>query len=287
MRMIATAVALALAMAVPAAAEQVQVTIAKRDCARLVRHSPSADVAYQPGVDAKGRKVAPADVPGSAGDIKWLPDVLEFPVSINPVNYAQRNAAMKDKAAAEAAIVSNYEALQAAKSSLTQLETTETTLTATGTTLATQLSTLETSRDDVQAAITALEAQVTAGTLSKYSASLVSKRQELTKAQAAVDAKQAEIDANTAALATNATQQAAQQAIIDGAPATETAKTIDRYRAESTVSSLSARGLDNTSMTVATVAYDMAKGVLTINGQPVGGADQAALAEACRKMGVR
>ncbi len=36
-------------------------------CRALVRHQPAPDVAYKPGVDAKGRPVAPADLPGSAG----------------------------------------------------------------------------------------------------------------------------------------------------------------------------------------------------------------------------
>lgn len=37
-------------------------TIAERDCRRLERHVPAPDVAYRPGVDARGRPVAPADL---------------------------------------------------------------------------------------------------------------------------------------------------------------------------------------------------------------------------------
>ncbi|MDR3449385.1 MAG: hypothetical protein P4M15_06510, partial [Alphaproteobacteria bacterium] len=33
-------------------------------CQALVRHTPDADVAYQPGVDVEGHAVAPADLPG-------------------------------------------------------------------------------------------------------------------------------------------------------------------------------------------------------------------------------
>jgi hypothetical protein len=37
-------------------------TIAERDCRRLERHVPAPDVAYRPGVDVRGRPVAPADL---------------------------------------------------------------------------------------------------------------------------------------------------------------------------------------------------------------------------------
>jgi hypothetical protein len=50
------------ATAAPVLAQQVR--ISRTDCSRLVQHQPSADVAYQPGVDARGRPVAPADLPG-------------------------------------------------------------------------------------------------------------------------------------------------------------------------------------------------------------------------------
>lgn len=41
------------------------ITVQATDCQRLVRHQPSADVAYKPGVDVNGNPVAPADLPGS------------------------------------------------------------------------------------------------------------------------------------------------------------------------------------------------------------------------------
>lgn len=40
------------------------VTVRHADCLKLVKHVPSADVAYQPGVDVRGRPVVPADVQG-------------------------------------------------------------------------------------------------------------------------------------------------------------------------------------------------------------------------------
>jgi hypothetical protein len=50
------------------------------DCNRFVRHHPSADVEYKPGVDVRGKAVAPADLPGSRR-IK-LPDSYEFDITL-------------------------------------------------------------------------------------------------------------------------------------------------------------------------------------------------------------
>ncbi len=40
------------------------VTVSYADCLKLVKHVPSADVEYKPGVDVRGRAVAPADIAG-------------------------------------------------------------------------------------------------------------------------------------------------------------------------------------------------------------------------------
>lgn len=67
------------------AAEESTVRITKSDCVYLAEHQTSADVAYQPGVDVRGREVAPADV-GTAPALKNLvPEVLEFPIALNPL----------------------------------------------------------------------------------------------------------------------------------------------------------------------------------------------------------
>lgn len=50
---------LAAVLAAPPAAAQ---TIAERDCRRLERHVAAPDVTYRPGVDVRGRPVAPADL---------------------------------------------------------------------------------------------------------------------------------------------------------------------------------------------------------------------------------
>ena len=46
-------------------AEPLEVRISQADCTRLLAHIPSDDVAYRPGVDARGRPVAPADLDGA------------------------------------------------------------------------------------------------------------------------------------------------------------------------------------------------------------------------------
>jgi len=50
-------------------------------CNALVKHTPDADVAYQPGVDVDGNPVAPADLPGSP-QIK-LPSKIQIPLTLN------------------------------------------------------------------------------------------------------------------------------------------------------------------------------------------------------------
>lgn len=75
-------------IACAALAEDVTVKVTARDCAKLVKHNPSANVAYQPGVDVKGRKVAPADMEGSGATMKVLPDTLEIPISISPFTWS-------------------------------------------------------------------------------------------------------------------------------------------------------------------------------------------------------
>lgn len=54
--------------------EGARLSISQADCARLTGYSPAADVAYQPGVDVHGNRVAPADIGGSRS---WtMPDEI-------------------------------------------------------------------------------------------------------------------------------------------------------------------------------------------------------------------
>ncbi len=77
--------------------KKAEVTITRADCAQLVEHLPSPDVAYQPGVDAYGRAVVPADLNGGA-QIQ-APETLHIPIEIDlldrfgiPANPALYNA---------------------------------------------------------------------------------------------------------------------------------------------------------------------------------------------------
>jgi hypothetical protein len=51
------------------------------DCAKLVEHVPDSDVAYRPGVDAYGRKVASADL-GGTRRIK-VPREIKIPIQVD------------------------------------------------------------------------------------------------------------------------------------------------------------------------------------------------------------
>ncbi|MBV6632613.1 MAG: hypothetical protein KI792_06210 [Alphaproteobacteria bacterium] len=55
-------------------------------CRELERHQPGADVAFQPGVDATGRAVAPADLPSNTQF--RLPDEFSFPLTVDVIEWA-------------------------------------------------------------------------------------------------------------------------------------------------------------------------------------------------------
>lgn len=59
----------------------VTVTVTKSDCTRLVKHLPDPGVAYEPGVDVRGRPVAPADL-GAGGNLA-LPEAFELDIEID------------------------------------------------------------------------------------------------------------------------------------------------------------------------------------------------------------
>jgi len=79
----ALAVAALLASAGPPAMaeEGAKLTVSRADCQALVRHVPDKGVAYQPGVDVRGRKVAPADAGGGSS---WkVPDSITIDIGID------------------------------------------------------------------------------------------------------------------------------------------------------------------------------------------------------------
>ncbi len=75
-------IALAVLATVPVreAAAELRITITRPDCERLVQHVPTPDTAYQPGRDAYGRPVVPADLagPGVAPPLGVVIDVTSL-----------------------------------------------------------------------------------------------------------------------------------------------------------------------------------------------------------------
>jgi hypothetical protein len=71
---------------------QEKLIISASDCRWLVRHQPAPDVAYQPGVDVHGKKVAPADLDGGYPQIK-VPDEVTFEVTTELKEYLAGAAA--------------------------------------------------------------------------------------------------------------------------------------------------------------------------------------------------
>lgn len=67
------------------AAKDTAVRITKSDCIQIVEHYPSADVAYQLGIDVRGLKVVPADLEASHDLRNFVPKVIECPVALNPL----------------------------------------------------------------------------------------------------------------------------------------------------------------------------------------------------------
>ncbi|RJF84925.1 hypothetical protein D3877_10680 [Azospirillum cavernae] len=65
-----------------AQAQQGRATVDPALCRALTRHQPAPDVAYKPGVDVKGRAVAPADLPGSAGS-SLSTERFEIPLTLD------------------------------------------------------------------------------------------------------------------------------------------------------------------------------------------------------------
>jgi hypothetical protein len=57
------------------------VSLNAADCQRLVRHVPSDDVNYKPGVDARGNAVAPADLGGVYN--LAIPDEIHIEIGID------------------------------------------------------------------------------------------------------------------------------------------------------------------------------------------------------------
>lgn len=66
-------------------AETPTLVVTEEQCRQVVGHRPAADVAYQPGVDVYGRKVAPAEVDGGANRID-LPEEFDIAIGVDIQN---------------------------------------------------------------------------------------------------------------------------------------------------------------------------------------------------------
>ena len=115
---LAIAALAALFAAGTAVAEEAKITITKKDCRR---HTASADVAYRPGVDVRGRKVVPADAGGRV-PLK-LPNVFEFNIDVDIRKYL--GGPEDDAAAASAAVIAADKATTAATSARATADTAE------------------------------------------------------------------------------------------------------------------------------------------------------------------
>ena len=64
----------------PALAEDAILRMTRADCKRLVDHQPAPDAAYRPGIDVRGRAVAPAETGGDTA--LELSDDLLIPLEL-------------------------------------------------------------------------------------------------------------------------------------------------------------------------------------------------------------
>jgi hypothetical protein len=66
----------------PLMAGEPQLTVKREDCEALVKYRQPPGVAYEPGVDAYGNPVAPADLPGSNQQLN-LPPLIAIPIDVD------------------------------------------------------------------------------------------------------------------------------------------------------------------------------------------------------------
>ncbi|CUW40443.1 protein of unknown function [Magnetospirillum sp. XM-1] len=255
------------------------ITISKPDCSRLVSHTPSADVAYKPGVDVRGRPVVPADADPKQAEFakKVLPEVLEIPLTINPLTYNKAKTANKNKAAAASAVASNTSAIATAQ--------------AQGTTLSSQLSTLNSQKTALTTQYntdTAAIVAITGGAGATDPGLLKVRAARQATIDSTYNSNLTSINSKIASVNTAITANNASIATLQSNDTTLRNKYTDTNMAtEGTLADLSAKGLDSTTMKVGTVKYDIARNIFTFNDEPLMSEDQRALAEACAKRGVR
>ena len=235
----------------PFAAMADTVTTTRADCQRLVNYVPSSDVAYQPGKDAYGRPVAPADL-GGGSDIK-APDVISFDVQVNLRNFQRGPEA--DAQAHSAAVAASNKAANAATLALTTASTAESAAAANP-----GNQPLADAAAATRAAATAANAAVTAGDKSAAATNAA------TSAAAASAALPSDPDLAQAAQDLNTAAQDASQANTALNQKFRSAERIGQYLGQPVVGHV-------------TVTQDQ----VFFNGKPLMDQDQAEFTAACRK----
>ena len=69
------------ASAVPGLAADSSLQLSREDCMQVVKHRPTPDTIYQPGVDSHGNPVAPADLEGTPTIV--LPAVIPVLITVD------------------------------------------------------------------------------------------------------------------------------------------------------------------------------------------------------------
>jgi len=77
-----------LAADMPANPDVRRVIISRAQCRELQRHEPRDDVTFKPGVDVRGKPVAPADLNG--GSSLQLPDEISFDLTVRMTDFLRQ-----------------------------------------------------------------------------------------------------------------------------------------------------------------------------------------------------
>lgn len=252
------------------------VTVTREDCSRLVRHQPVADATYQPGVDVRGRKVAPADLDGGSPIV--LPDTYSFEVEIQPIDYVRR----RQLAAQRAALAEQISAQRTAQANQVAANaTTAAQLAGEAATLAAQeATTLAAFEAAAQTIITQTggPAQTNAAQLALRTTRLATLETNTLASPAYLDLQE-RIALNQQAQALNGQQagqlQAQGQALES--QLNQAVQALDREQAL-----IDQRGFNQTTLSVGTVTLDL-EGRVFFNGQALTSVEQAELAARCQE----
>lgn len=231
------------------------VTITEADCARLVKHMPAPDVAYDGGRDVYGRAVAPADLDGGAQIT--LPETYAFEVRIRPLDFGRRRQVAAQRAALAERLAANSATAARLAGEAADLAARESAI-----------------QGEFEAGAQAIIDQTGGpnetdpGQLATRTALLAALETNTVASPDSIGLQQA-ISNNRSAQALNA--QDANRLEIEGAA-------LDREQAL-----VDQRVFDETSMSVGTVTLDL-DGRVYFDGRPLTGTEQAELAAACQRV---